>query len=348
MKWTTVSHTDVSDEVVVLWQELNCLITDSHPTLDHYFLQSLTRFFATGDVLLAICCTGNRPVAATILKHVQPGTWDVFVPGQGCMSPLLVQPDVDCGEVLSSLIRALPGFCILLRLPQIDPDVTRVSTLASSHSTEIAVYGTTFSVNVNQAFENYWSARSKGLRYKMRKSFARIRAAGHNFEMRLITRPDSIRDGIAVHGALESSGWKGQAGTAIHIENDQGRFYLESLTRFAREQNALIAQLYFGAEPVASLLCVSKKGKLVVLKTAYQEKYRQLSPGRVLDYLFLEYCCADDGLTVAEMYTKASKSDLSWASNTRDIVDIDLYRNSIVKISAIVRRSLIGLIKEKT
>src|SRR5204862_5121764 len=123
----------------------------------------------------------------------------------------------------------------------------------------------------------------------------------------------SMAQAVAEHGRLESAGWKGQTGTAIHADNVQGRFYREALERFATTDAARVYQLHLGGRVIASQLAIQQNRMMVLLKTAHDESFAAYSPGRLLDYLMLERLFEQRSVSVVEFYTKASSEDARWS-----------------------------------
>jgi hypothetical protein len=234
-------------------------------------------------------------------------------------------------------------------MPKMDPLYQRVDEISQMRGAECSDYGTTFSVDVQSDFSDYWSRRSKSLRRNLRKAHESIDEAGLVSEIQFYRDVNDVGDCVRIHGELESSGWKGAAGSAVNVGNEQGAFYRELLEQYAHDGGAFMVQLLFDSEPVASLLCVVQDGVMIVLKTAFQEKFSKMAPGRVLDYGFLKYCDELQELRIVDMYTRASRADLSWATDTRQIVDIDLFRfailRTIVRAKQTVKRRLAGLFR---
>ena len=340
MEWTLETHAEATPAVIGDWEHLREGIAPQNPALAHAFLGALTAYFGNGREVIAIGRVNGLPKAGAIVQPTGLGTASAFVPGQACLSPILIDPDLDPGTALSGLMRRLRGSSALLRLPQVDPWLVSVDGIAEVLPIDKAVFGTSFSINVAQDFDTYWGTRAKRLRYNIRKAFRKTEAAGINVGFRTIRDVMDISEGVAVHGDLEGSGWKGQAGTAIRANNEQGRFYTEVLTAYAQQGNTLICQLLFDQQPAASLLCIRSSTTVIVLKTAFQEAFKSLSPGRLVDYFFLKMCCEDDQLSIADMYTKASPSDLSWATDTRDLMDVNVYSSRLVRALARSRRAI--------
>ena len=74
------------------------------------------------------------------------------------------------------------------------------------------------------SFEKYWTSRGRNLRKNMRRQLNVLKRAEIEPRLEVLSRPEEMAQAIADYGRLESAGWKAETGTAIHPDNDQGRF----------------------------------------------------------------------------------------------------------------------------
>ena len=340
MEWVFTKYKTASAETIEVWQELNRNFAAGHPALDNMFLSTLAKYFGSGDELLGLCSDHSGYVAAVIVNPEGRGVWSCFAPGQDCLCSFLISPSGDLESIMSTLLNMLPGNCWLLKMPKLDPMFHSVENLGKLDCAETGYYGTTYTIDLQGDFDNYWSGRSKNLRRSLRKSLESIERSAFNLKLSICRKSECIADSVSLHGLLESSGWKGAAGTAIRSDNVQGAFYKELLLKFSRAGGAVMAQMYIDEQPAASLLCVEKNGMVIVLKIAFEKRYSNFGPGRLLDYLFLQQCNDINKFKSVEMYTKASKSDLSWATRKREMYDIYLFRSRLIKSVVRIARSL--------
>jgi len=85
---------------------------------------------------------------------------------------------------------------------------------------------------------------------------------------------------------LESSGWKGEKGTAIASSEATRRFFDHVATDPAIHSE--IYTLYFGETPVAGKLSLVCDHRMYNLKCGYDEKFREYGPGHILMELALK------------------------------------------------------------
>lgn len=328
--WQLYDIDSMPGEAKAAWNSMNADAANSNPALDYRFVDLLVRFFGDGSERFAICRLDDKYVAAAVVRPKAAMSWELFVPSQACLSPLLIAGEVNAPNALAGLMRTLPGICATLRCLRIDPACQPYFDLTRSKIADGVLYGTTFLINLEKDFDDYWQSRKKKLRYNMRKRFRSLESAGVTAHITIDTNVESMDEAVRVHGNLESKGWKGSTGTAISENNIQGRFYRELLREYARTNDALVARMSFDSQPVASLLCIGLGTTLIILKTAYDEGYAQYSPGRLIDYLVLQDICGAGKFKEMEMYTRASSTDLSWATDSREWYDIDICRNRFI------------------
>ena len=156
-----------------------------------------------------------------------------------------------------------------------------------------------------------------------------------------MTAAEDMSAAVTAYGEIESAGWKGQRGSAIHGDNAQGRFYTDLMKRFAERGDARVFHLLMNDSVVASRMVVQGGSSAVILKTTYDEKFSRYAPGRVLLAAVLERLFEDERLGQVEFYTKANADQLQWATGTRMIRHYNLYRGRILaRLSAVAKRAI--------
>jgi hypothetical protein len=117
--------------------------------------------------------------------------------------------------------------------------------------------------------------------------------------------------------ALEKSGWKGRAGTAIAQSGETHRFYTE-LARFAEQEGHLSLHfLRLNGEAVAFQYGLVYDNKYCLLKPAYNEEYGEASPGQLLMEDVLKYCI-NSGITEYHFLGPETMWKRKWARDTED------------------------------
>ncbi|MDC6166111.1 GNAT family N-acetyltransferase [Paucibacter sp. XJ19-41] len=236
--------------------------------------------FGSGQERLAVASRGAEPVALFVLVPDGRLRWATFQPSQLPLGTWVAAPDLQLADLARSLCRGPLGLCLALSITQVDPLCSpRPADGADARGDD---YIETAWIDVAGSFEDYWAARGKNLRQNMRKQRNKLAADGVQTSMRMITDAASVASALDRYGALESAGWKAQEGTAIHPDNAQGRFYRELFERAAVRGEMVFYEYLFDEQTVAMNLCLLRRGQLIVLKTAYDESIKALSPAFLL------------------------------------------------------------------
>jgi len=319
-----VARLDHRDEP--LWARWDAFIArhfNAHAMLDTRFLRSTIEFFGHQELRLCQCGPDGDERALLILEPRRKGVFGSFSPGQSQIVPLLTVPGRELD--IKGLFAALSPLCMRIDLFNVDPLFAQ-DALAPLANVDSNLYGVTTSVDTTRAFDSYWSTRNKKLRDNIGRYRRRFSEHEGGFEFRVHTGAAELLAALRRYGDLESRGWKGAAGTAIHADNRQGQFYADVLGKYAPGTEAFAFELVVGEHVVASRLAISSGAMLVMLKTTFDESYERFAPGRILLYLALEHIFNLERFHAVEFYTNAQKEQLPWADATREISNVSVYR----------------------
>ena len=117
--------------------------------------------------------------------------------------------------------------------------------------------------------------------------------------------------------AIERSGWKGRAHTAIADDLQVLRFY-RSIVRWARERGWLrLIFLRLDGQAIAFDLVLQDQRVVYLLKTSYDEALYRFSPGRVLRLLAIRAAC-DGEVDRYEFLGTDDEYKRKWADDYRE------------------------------
>lgn len=304
------------------WDRLNDALYANHPFFDSRFVGPLIKYFSGGTELLCLYREQGVVSGALILQPRGAGRWVSFRPSQAQITPILLR---DAG-LLKELMRALPGFAWSLELHAVDPryapifSCTRGETIISTHATTIGVAP-------EQGFDSYWNQRPKNLKANIRRYYNRLEREDRRAALTFITEPEAMSDGVRRFGDLETAGWKSVAGTAVSINNVQGKFYAEVLANFALTGQAKICEMAFSGQLAASRLLVRNQKMLIILKTTYDESLARFAPGRLMLHRLLDQQLHKYPDRTIEFYTNATRDQTEWANFEIAIQNVHLFRN---------------------
>ncbi len=306
------------------WEQLNDATARS-PLLATPFVIPLIKEFAKGAEMLVCYERDGQMLAMGIVRPYKRGAWETFQPSQAPIGMWLMTPGLDIDSLLSDLLHRLPGMPMILALTQRDPEINprpqdspRIRTVDYVNTARIMIEGT---------FEQYWSARSKNLRANLRKQRTKLEKEGIVARMETTRAPEDMAAALADYGRLESAGWKAKNGTAIHPDNEQGRFYAAMLEGFARRGAARVLRYWFNEQLVAMNLCIEGNGSLIVLKTTYDENMSgHYSPAFLMREETCQQMFAEQKFNRLEFYGKLQEWHSRWTDEARTMYHINHYR----------------------
>lgn len=302
------------------------------PFLESAFLAPLLDVFGTGRERLALLGDPKAPRAAAIVTPAGSAQWTTFQPSQLPLGAWLSPAGEALEPLADGLLRALPLPALALGLTQLDSLFhPRAADAARWRGQD---YIDTAWVDLAGDFDTYWEARGKNLRQNLRKQQKKLDTAGTVTRLECLTRPEEVAPALVDYGRLEASGWKGSEGTAIAPGHPQYEFYRAMLEAFARAGRARLYQYWFDDAVVAMDLCIESGGKIVILKTAYDEAHKAVSPSTLMRQLqfqqLFDAAAAGGPIRRIEFYGKVMEWHTRWTDEARPVYHATLYRWSWV------------------
>ncbi|MHB8494801.1 MAG: GNAT family N-acetyltransferase [Casimicrobiaceae bacterium] len=289
------------------------------------FLVPALREFGTGREILAICGDETKPSAMGLFARRTPAVWETFQPSQLPLGAFVQGCTESFEGVLERLLPSLPGLAAVAAITQQDPaiaarpaDSPRLRTLDYIETARVAVVG---------AFDDYWAARGKNLRTNVKRQRAKLAEERVSLRLDVVESPGAVAAAIADYGRLESAGWKAGTGTAVAADNPQGRFYTSVFEAFCARSSARIFRYLFGDKVVAMDLCLEDAGVLVILKTAYDETYKNVSPSALLRHEYFRQIFDGASIRRVEFYGKVMEWHLRWTDDVRTLYHVNCYRS---------------------
>jgi CelD/BcsL family acetyltransferase involved in cellulose biosynthesis len=116
-------------------------------------------------------------------------------------------------------------------------------------------------------------------------------------------QPEEIRLAIETFLALEASGWKGRARTAMAVDRYRAAFVREASQRLAERDLCRVYELTLDGAAIASLVVFIESGVAYTWKTAYQEEFGSFSPGVLLMAEVTKSLLDDPNVEIADSCT---------------------------------------------
>ena len=328
MKWKFLKGQEVFLSHRERWDALNASI-DNHILLDSDFWGPLVRLFGHDELYLGISGSSEYP-GMILVEHVGSGQWRTFQPSQAPLGPVLLANPSNIERQMSVLVRSLPCFALAVGVTQQDPDYTVIRPDRGYRTLEFLDYITISRISLVDTFEAYWKLRGKDLVGNLTRRKKRLDEQGVKMSLAVNRTAQGVEEAVRIYGQFEESGWKGAHGTAVRADNAQGAFYREMLTRFCDRGEAVMYQLFMDEKPIASNLCVERNGMLILLKTAYDEEHKKLSPSYIMLEDMLKRLFVEKNVHVLEFYGRAKEWHKKWTAEERKMYHVNFYRYAMV------------------
>jgi len=298
------------------------------PFLQSAFLQPALTAFGRGDELLCLYQSQGQLRIAMIVGKQAKGMWQTFQPSQLPLGAFISDGTVDIATASTSLWAKLPGLTLGLGLTQLDPNFD--ARPADSGQLQSKDYIQTAWVDIAGPFDAYWEARGKNLKQNTRKQRNKLQSEGIEPRLECLQAVAEMGPAIEQYGRLESAGWKTADGTAIHPDNEQGRFYRQMLENFAAQGRARVYQYWFGDKVVAMDLCIEDESVIVILKTTYDESYKAVSPSTLMRQTEFQQLFEEQKLSRIEFYGKVMEWHTRWTDTQRGLYHANLFRFGLI------------------
>ena len=159
-----------------------------------------------------------------------------------------------------------------------------------------------------ESFSDYMAGRPSRVRNTIARKRRKL-AREHGYDIRLFT-DDDLRQGLADYHAIYNASWK-----ARELFGD----FVDGLARRLADEGWLrLAVLYIAGKPAAAQFWFVVNGKASIFKLAYDEAWKQYSPGSILIHYLMEHVIETDEVDEIDFLTgnDAYKSD--WMSERRE------------------------------
>jgi CelD/BcsL family acetyltransferase involved in cellulose biosynthesis len=229
----------------------------------------------------------------------------------------------------------------LIALPAEDSSVSclRESAAAASLLTLSEPSYASPAVETGGDFES-WRKLSKGRWGAPLERFRRKMGRDHEARFEIVRPPADLEAELASGFAVEASGWKGEAGTAIVSRPETEAFYRAIAAAFHERGELRLSRIELDGRVAAFDLCIEHGGRLFLLKTGFDEEFRRLAPGLVMRLAAIEHCF-EHGLRSHELLGGESGWKAKFATTSRPHVTLRVYRRDPLRLGRYAYRSAV-------
>jgi len=274
-------------------------------------------FGEPGTMRVCVAWDGERLAAALPLfqrtRRALMGMANVHSPAFG---PVGHDPEAVRAVVAAALARC-PGRLELPGVPVAEPWVATLAEEAGRAGRgHVAAPGHVSPIVITEGAYEDWRASSKPRWGAPLERFRRKMARDHEAELSIVAPPADLEGELARGFAVEASGWKGQSGTAILSDERTTAFYRRLAAGFAARDGLRLSWIGLDGDWAAFDLCLLHGGRLYLLKTGYDERFRRLAPGLVMRLSVVERCF-ELGLRAHELLGDESEWKRKFATGER-------------------------------
>ena len=200
-----------------------------------------------------------------------------------------------------------------LRLDPMDPDSVAFKTL--SEALRIAGIGTfayfcfgNWALSPAGGWKAYLATRSANLRSSVKRMTNRLIQAGGRLEV--VTQMADLERGLAAYHRVYSSSWK--------VPEPFGDF-MPNLFRLCAARGAMrLGIAWLHDVPIAAQIWIVLNGRAEIFKVAYDEAYKQYSPGTVVTALLMEHVLELDRVKEVDYLIGDDAYKSQWMSHRRE------------------------------
>ena len=314
---------DLSDEVQGRWRALACGALEPNPTFDPEVLVSASRHDrAWADLRLLVVSEGDRFLACLPVRSME--RWHRLPvralttrldDGPVPLFPLLGTPLVAV-DAAAPALRALLSGLASGKVAEPPADVPRrppsilVLERWNDEGPVARLWRETcrtlgLPLQVSDAWQRPLVRRAPGSAAEWPTVFGRRRLAEAERSRRRLTEQvgevrfvERWQDPTAVDDflALEASGWKGRAGTALQQAPEQAAAFRDACDRWAAAGRLMTLTLEVAGRPIGVQCAVRSGEGVFLLRTAYDEEYARYGPGVLVHLATAQHCFARAGL----------------------------------------------------
>lgn len=280
------------------------------------WFESLTAVALDDDHSMALACVvdGNNVMAILPLMKCAGKTWYSLKHRYTSLYSLLLADD-NQQQVLTCLVQGLSQLPIQAFIfePVADNDSRldglqrMMETAGFSCGHNFRHYNWIYRVQ-GQSYEDYIAARPAKLRNTISRKKRKLERE-QGYEIRLFTG-DEVPQKMSDYYASYTASWKAKEQYVDFLD--------DMVAGFSRQGWSRLAVLYVKGQPVAAQLWFVLHGKANIFRLAYDEAWKQYSPGSILTSYLMEYVIDIDKVDEIDFLTGNDAYKQDWMSERRE------------------------------
>jgi CelD/BcsL family acetyltransferase involved in cellulose biosynthesis len=296
-------------------------------------------FGGSGELAIATAWEGDELAAALPLMRIG-GRLAALVNGH---TPLYrpIGPEPAAAALVSQVLAGPEASVELFAVPATDPVVGSMDSSAGTPPRYDVVERQHVSpiVETTGTFDAWRKLTKPNWRSDLDR-FARNLRKRHNAEFSIVEVPSDLTAELEAGFRVEASGWKGEQGTAIESSPETERFYRDIAAVFHDRGQLRLSRIELPDGWAAFDLCLLAGNRLYLLKTGFDQRFRNLSPGLVMRLATIERCF-ELGLEAHELLGGEAEWKRKFATTERRHIAHRYYRRRPVPLAQWLYRSAV-------
>jgi len=323
------------------WNALLQNSTNDIVCLTHDWFRCWWRGYSDGNRLFTLLAKDNGKLVGIAPLMIRRGTYRGFPVRKVCFMQNSNSPRVDfiAAERREEFIRSVIGFLeanrhlwdivALEKIPKSSESTDILQRIAEERRLFYTMNDSMRSpfIPIDSDWETYFSKRTKHFRKKLRNKVNKVNKLGEVAIEEVNHREDVDRVLPEVFEVSKKS-WKSQNGTAITSTRGKQMFFKE-LSKTASLKGWLsIWLLRIDGKAIAMEYRLKYKNVVYALRKDFDEEYRNLSPGSVLERHVIEHIFRKD-YTEFDLCGDSQEYKMRWTSTAREHLKFNIFNRSI-------------------
>jgi len=178
-------------------------------------------------------------------------------------------------------------------------------------------------IRIRTSWEDYLATRGKHTQKEWRRKRRRLEEAG-KVEMRVVSTAEELPRAMEDVLEVERWSWKHGSGTSFLTEPGVKGFYSRLADLCAERAWLRLHFLYLDGRPVAHCYAVVYRNELLALKTSFDQRLGNLSPGLALMLSLVENAF-HEGLAVVDLLGHSDRWKVEMANEEQAYVDLCVF-----------------------
>lgn len=232
-------------------------------------------------------------------------------------------------EIMDNLYNEAWDIIDLQGIPEDSPNLKILKDIAGAKGTDYTSAPASVCpfLKIDLPWEDFYNSRSFSFKKSLRNKLNRIKKAG-DVTVRRYSSKKEVAEILPVIFKIGLKGWKHKINNAISSTQENRAFY-SALSEAMSVKGLLdIWLLSLNDIPIAFEYHLRYNGKVCALVADYDESYKELSPGSVLDYNIIEYMFRNERCEY-DMGSGNSFYKQNWTKDAKKTVRLSFYKQNL-------------------